>query len=31
MGRKLARFLSPARLARRLWPPLLFLVILIAL
>ena len=31
MGRRLAHALSPARLARRLWPPLLFLVLLIAL
>ncbi|HEX6583415.1 MAG TPA: ABC transporter permease subunit, partial [Thermoleophilaceae bacterium] len=31
MGHKLARALSPARLARRLWPPLVFLVLLIAL
>ena len=31
MGRRLAHGLSPVRLAKRLWPPLLFLVILIAL
>jgi NitT/TauT family transport system permease protein len=31
MGHRLAHKLSPSRLARRLWPPLLFLVILIAL
>ena len=29
MGRRLQHALSPARLARRLWPPLLFLAILI--
>jgi NitT/TauT family transport system permease protein len=31
MTRRLAHALSPQRLARRLWPPLLFLVILVAL
>src|SRR5687768_7207186 len=31
MGRRVAHALSPARLARRLWPPLLFLAILIGL
>ena len=31
MGRKVAHALSPVRLARRLWPPLLFLAILIGL
>src|SRR5688572_23311378 len=31
MGHRVAHALSPARLARQLWPPLLFLAILIAL
>lgn len=31
MGRKVLHALSPARLARRLWPPLLFLAILVGL
>src|SRR5687768_5623682 len=31
MGHRVAHALSPARLARRLWPPLLFLAILIGL
>ena len=31
MSAKVAHALSPSRLARRLWPPLLFLVILVAL